>query len=132
MTEKFGPQAKWPKNWHNPFRDGDEEKPDQPAYAGMYFVKAKAKADKKPMVLGSDGSVTDPKTLYPGCYCKASLIAYAYEYMGKKGAGFALKGIQFVKDGERLDNSDVSSEFDSVSETDGSENEENYEDVAGF
>jgi hypothetical protein len=126
MTEKFGKEEKWPKNWWNPIRDGDEEKPDQEAYAGHYFVKAKAKEDKRPQVLGADGDALDPRQVYPGCYCKASLIAYAYEFAGKKGAGFALKGVQFVKDGERLDNADVSSEFDSVEEFDGSENEENY------
>ncbi|HEY5259610.1 MAG TPA: ssDNA-binding protein [Rhabdochlamydiaceae bacterium] len=128
MTEKFGAEAKWPKRWMNPLRDGDEEKPDQPAYRGMVFVKAGAKEDKRPQCLGPDGDLLDPSELYPGCWVKASVIAYAYEYMGKSGAGFALKGIQKVKDGDRFDNADVSSEFDSVSSTDGSEDEENYED----
>lgn len=132
MTEKFGPESKWPREWWNPFRDGDEDKPDQQAYQGMYFIKAKAKEDKKPMVLGADGNAVDPQSLYPGCYCKASLIAYAYEFKGKKGAGFSLKGIQFIKDGGRLDNADVSGEFDSVSETDGSEDETNYSEDDNF
>lgn len=134
MIEKFGTdQKKWSispsQPWWNPLRDGDQEKPDNPAYRGMYFVKAKAKEDKRPQVISSDGAAIEPSAIYPGCYCRASLIAYAYEFKGKRGSGFALKGIQFVRDGERLDNADVSGEFDSVEQTDGSEDAENYEEA---
>lgn len=134
MVEKFGPdQKKWAKNpqnpWWNPLRDGDVEKADKPEYQGKYFIKFAAKEEKRPQVIGRQGEGLEPSEIYSGCYCKASVIAYAYDFQGKRGAGFALMGVQFVKDGERLDRADVSGEFDSVDSTDGSESEENYEEA---
>jgi hypothetical protein len=124
MTEKFGPRAKWTAkqkaNYHSPFRDGDEEKPDQEAYKGMIFVRFKAKEDKPPQVFTRQGD-----TVYAGCWIKVSAIAYAYEYMGKIGGGFALKGVQKVKDDKKLGNSDVSDQFDAVD--DGGDAPENFE-----
>lgn len=128
MIEKFGPKEKWTKkqtqNYHDPFRDGDEEKSDQEAYRGMVFVRMKAKQDKQPQVFDQSGSLADPEIIYSGCWAKATVIAYAYDYMGKVGGGFALKGIQKVRDDKRFGNADVSSDFDSID--DGSEKAENH------
>ena len=49
--EKYWSKKK-PANLWNPLRDGDEEKPDAPEYAGMYFITAKS--DNKPLIVDSD------------------------------------------------------------------------------
>lgn len=129
MEEKFGPRAKWTAkqkaNYHSPFRDGDVEKGDQEAYKGMIFVRFKAKEDKRPQVFSTDGELSGPEIIYAGCWGKVSAIAYAYEYMGKIGGGFALKGVQKIRDDKKLGNADVSGEFDAVE--DGSDAPENFE-----
>ena len=46
--------------------------------------------------------ITDPKELYSGCYGRAILNFYVYDYMGKKGISAGLNGIMKLHDGEPL------------------------------
>ena len=59
--------------------------------------------------------ITDPNKLYAGCRVRASLTAFAYDTAGNIGVSFALNNVQFIKDGDRLDNRKAASEdFDKV------------------
>jgi hypothetical protein len=86
----------------------------KPGYAGMKFLQAKTVAKSKPEDcqrpllisngLGADGklvTLTDPNSLYSGCYVNAVVQAYTYDH-GTPGISFGLVMIQFAKDGERL------------------------------
>jgi len=62
-----------------------------------------------PFDLDGDGKpdpMTDEeieKKLYPGARVKATIVAFTYVYMGKKGVSFGLNNLQWVGDGPRLD-----------------------------
>lgn len=42
--------------------------------------------------------------IYPGCYMRATVRAYAYDKNGGKGVALGLQNLQKIKDGPRLDN----------------------------
>jgi hypothetical protein len=45
--------------------------------------------------------IIDPSTIYPGCYVRAALHAFAWSHKtGGNGVSFGLDHIQFVKDGQ--------------------------------
>jgi len=86
-----------------PLRDGDEEKPDDENYAGMWFLNASSV--KKPQLVESvEGElvpITDPDELYSGCYGRAALNFYAFA--GKqKGIAVGLNAIKKLRDGDAL------------------------------
>jgi hypothetical protein len=101
----------------NPIKSGDgkdgivkKTMEKKPGYAGMKFLQAKSNADSPPLlisnVLGADGKLvklTDPNSLYSGCYVNAVVQAYTWQH-GEGGCGisFGMSMIQFAKDGERL------------------------------
>lgn len=96
---KFG--GKLPRSWKNPLRDGDEERPDDPAYEDSYFVNANS--SKKPGLVDRDREeIIDEEELYSGCYIRASLNFYAFNVSGNKGVAAGLNNIQKLADGERL------------------------------
>lgn len=93
---------KWPqgvpKNLRSPFRDG-AEKPDFDGYEGMIFVIAKSK-DKPGVVDQKVEPIVDQSEFYSGCFARATVTAYGYDYKGNKGVAFGLVNVQKVKDGE--------------------------------
>lgn len=52
---------------------------------------------------GKPAKITDPAQIYPGCYIKASLHAYAYNQDKSKGVALGLGNVQKWKDAERID-----------------------------
>ncbi len=89
-------RTKWPRGYKNPFRDGDEKEYD--GYKDHIFVGASS--ESKPGVVDQAVKpVTDPAKVYAGCYCRATVVAFAYEKNGNKGIAFALHNVQFLKDG---------------------------------
>jgi hypothetical protein len=88
---------KWPKGMRSPFRDGDEK--DYDGYAGMIFIAASS-ATKPGVVNQSVKPVTDPAEVFAGCYCRATVQAFAYDKAGNKGVGFSLHNVQKLRDGE--------------------------------
>lgn len=51
--------------------------------------------------------------LYPGCFVRAQLRAFAYDTSGNKGVSFALNNVQKLGDGERIDDrQDATQAFD--------------------
>ena len=104
---KADPQAlaKWggkiPPNLSTPLRDGDAERPDDPVYAGCFFVNASSK--QKPGVVDKNlDPVMDASEVYSGCYARASINFFGYAVSGKKGVGCGLNNIQKLADGEPL------------------------------
>jgi len=49
-------------------------------------------------------AVIDPNVIYSGCYVHATVNAFAWERVGKRGVSFGLGNMQKIKDGPRLDN----------------------------
>ena len=84
-----------------PLRDGDIERPDDPAYVNAYFINANATtapgivdADRNPILTRSE--------VYSGVYGRASISFYAFNSNGNKGIACGLNNLQKVRDGEPL------------------------------
>lgn len=84
-----------------PLRDGDIERPDDPAYANAYFVNANATtapgivdADRNPVLTRSE--------VYSGVYGRASISLYAFNSNGNKGIACGLNNLQLIHAGEPL------------------------------
>ena len=84
-----------------PLRDGDLERPDDPTFAGMWFINAKS--DHAPGIVDADcNPILDRNEIYPGCYCRVSLNLYAYSFNGNRGIACGLNNLQKTRDGEHL------------------------------
>ena len=84
-----------------PLRDGDAERPDDPAYAGHYFLNANSAtapgivdADCQPILTRSE--------VYSGVYGRASISFYAFNSSGNRGIACGLNNLQKLRDGEPL------------------------------
>ena len=116
-AKDWGRNNRWngsvPKNLDIALRDGDDKDLDQnPEYEGCYYVSARS--EKKPGVVKYDPDIKanvvieDPDELYSGCWGRASITFYPYNFNGKKGIACALNHIQKVEEGERLGGGGVS------------------------
>jgi len=84
-----------------PLRDGDLERPDDPAFAGMWFLNANT--DRAPGIVDLNcNPILDRNEVYSGCYCRVSLTFYAFNSNGNRGIACGLNNLQKVRDGERL------------------------------
>ena len=89
-----------PKSLKLPLRDGDEEREDDPAYEGMYFINAST--TRKPSIVDKDlNPIMSQDEFYSGCYGRASINFYAYN-VNSKGIAAGLNNLQKLKDGEPL------------------------------
>lgn len=107
-------KSKWggkvPGNIKKPLRDGDEERPDDEAYAGHYFLNATSKNKPgvaKPIGKGPDGKtkfqeITDTTEVYSGCYAKVSINFYPFDARGNRGVAAGLNNVVKVQDGDFL------------------------------
>ena len=84
-----------------PLRNGDTEHPDDPAYAGCYFINANAtsapgivEVDRNPILTRSE--------VYSGVYGRASITFYAFNSSGNRGIACGLNNLQKIRDGEPL------------------------------
>ena len=99
-----------------PLRDGDIERPDDPAYAGCYFVNANSAS--KPGVIDADRQpIIERSEVYSGVYGRASINFYAYNVNCSKGIACGLNNLQKIKDGEPLGGK-ASAEADFATEDD--------------
>jgi hypothetical protein len=85
----------------NPLRDGDVERPDDPAYADAYFINANSAtapgvvdAERNPVLIRSE--------VYSGVYGRASINFYAFNSNGNKGIACGLNNLQLIHGGEPL------------------------------
>jgi hypothetical protein len=84
-----------------PLRDGDEERPDDEAYQGHYFLNANNR-EKPGIVDANRDPIYDSSEIYSGIYARCSLSFYAFNSNGNKGIACALNHVQKLKDGEPL------------------------------
>ena len=85
----------------NPLRDGDLERPDDPAYANAYFINANS-ATPPGIVDAARQEIFDHSEVYSGVYGKASITFYAFNSNGNKGIACGLNNLQKIRDGEPL------------------------------
>ena len=84
-----------------PLRDGDLERPDDPAYAGCWFMNANS--DKAPGIVDASAQpILDRSEVYSGCYGRVSVTFFAFNSNGNRGIACGLNNIQKLKDGEPL------------------------------
>lgn len=84
-----------------PLRDGDIEKPDDPAYANAYFINANS--GTAPGIVDADRNIIlNRAEVYSGVYGRASINFYAFNSNGNKGIACGLNNLQKVRDGEPL------------------------------
>lgn len=92
--------GKIPVNLKTPLRDGDEERPDDPAYENSYFINANS--ERKPGIVDRDlNPIMSRDDFYSGCYGRASINFYAFN-ANLKGIACGLNNLQKLEDGERL------------------------------
>ena len=84
-----------------PLRDGDTERPDDPAYAGMYFLNANSKVAPQ-IVDAAVNPILDRSEFYSGCYGRASVSFFAFNSNGNRGIACGLNNLQKIRDGEPL------------------------------
>lgn len=83
-----------------PLRDGDVERPDDPAYKGMMFINANSQ--RKPSIVDKDlNPIMAKEEFYSGCYGRASINFYAFNVQSK-GIAAGLNNLQKLEDGEML------------------------------
>jgi hypothetical protein len=93
--------GKLPPNLKLPLRDGDEERPDDPAYADSYFINCNS-VEKPGIVDRKRVPITDPTVIYSGCYIRVSINFYPFNTNGNRGVGAGLGNVQFWCDGDPL------------------------------
>ncbi|MGM9938068.1 MAG: DUF2815 family protein [Candidatus Ornithomonoglobus sp.] len=98
-VSKFG--GKIPANLKLPLRDGDIERPDDPAYENSYFINANSK-EKPQIVDRQKNRIRDREEVYSGCYARVSISIYPFNVRGNRGIACGLGNIQKIADGESL------------------------------
>jgi len=97
---------KAPANVKTGLRDGEEREGTEGYGAGVFFASLSSKmrpgvVDKsKSTISEAEGNADE---IYPGCYCRATVLIYPFKNKGK-GVAFLLANVQKIKDGPRLDN----------------------------
>ena len=84
-----------------PLRDGDVERPDDPAYEGCYFINANSTV--APGIVDADRQpILERSEVYSGVYGRASINLYAFNSNGNRGIACGLNNLQKIRDGEPL------------------------------
>lgn len=84
-----------------PLRDGDVERPDDPAYANAYFVNANSTT--APGIVDADcNPIITRSEVYSGVYGRASINFYAFNTNGNRGIACGLNNLQILRAGEPL------------------------------
>jgi hypothetical protein len=84
-----------------PLRDGDSERPDDPAYANSYFINANSST--APGIVDADRQpILERSEVYSGVYGRASINFYAFNSNGNRGIACGLNNLQKIRDGEPL------------------------------
>lgn len=97
LADKNG---KIPSNLKLPLRDGDDERSDDPAFEGMYFINANSQ--RKPSIVDKElNPIMEKEEFYSGCYGRASINFYAFN-VSSKGIAAGLNNLQKLEDGEML------------------------------
>jgi hypothetical protein len=107
-AEEYGANWKSLPKFHLPFRDGDELALEKPEGKGEYLkgnIVATATANIKfpPQIVNTKKvEILDESEVYGGCYCRAVLQVYPFDFAGKKGVTFGIQLVQKLRDAEKL------------------------------
>lgn len=103
-----------PKGFRWPWRDGDEKNLDN--YKGTIFISAKSKM--APGIVDAkkeEITILDQDKFYAGCWARATLTAYTYDFAGNKGVAFGLQNLQKLRDDEAFSGrANAKDDFDAV------------------
>ena len=84
-----------------PLRDGDTERPDDPAYKDSYFLNANSST--APGIVDADCEpILQRSEVYSGVYGRASINFYAFNTNGNRGIAVGLNNLQKIRDSEPL------------------------------
>ena len=110
------------ENIKTPLRDGDKERPDDPAYTKAYFINANSTIAPG-IVDANRQDILDRSEVYSGVYGRASINFYAFNRNGNKGIACGLNNLQKIRNGEPLGGKaraeDDFADFDDENEVDG-------------
>lgn len=128
----YGPKkSEWPEHLESPVTDGDDPKhANKEGYKGHWAIKASSNEDQKPGVVDKKtDDILDPSEFYPGCYARAYVFAYAWEFAGKQGVSFILDHVQKVKDGKSFGGKKSAKQvFTALEDDDNDDNDDDSED----
>jgi len=98
---KYGSKFNSGSGFKRPLRDGNIDRPDDPAYKDCYFININSK--EPPHVVDKRvRPITDRSEFYSGCYGRASFTIYPFSASGNKGLACYLANLQKLDDGEPL------------------------------
>lgn len=101
-----------------PLRDGDTERPDDPAYADAYFINANS-ATAPGIVDANRQPILGRAEVYSGVYGRASINFYSFNSNGNRGIACGLNNLQKIRDGEPLGGkASAEDDFDTDSDED--------------
>ena len=84
-----------------PLRDGDIDRPDDPAYENAFFINANSAT--APGIVDADcNPVLNRSDVYSGVYGRASITFYAFNSNGNRGIACGLQNLQLIREGEPL------------------------------
>lgn len=102
-TTKWG--GKIPAKVQLPLHDGDEERPDDPAFEDCYYFNCSSNNAPGIRVKDESGEVVealDDGDFYSGCYGCVTVNLFPYSASGNNGVGVGLNNVIKLRDGEKL------------------------------
>ena len=97
-------KTKWPKGaprgFMYPILDGEAS--DRDEHQGKYYVNGKAGKYRPGLVDADMQEIRDESEFYPGCWARAVVTTYAWEFKGKCGVSVNVRNIQKIRDDEPL------------------------------
>lgn len=105
---QLGKASKWggriPPKVSPPLHDGDEERPDDPAFRGMYYFNCSS--NNKPGVRVREAGMVvealDNEDFYSGCYGAVTVNLFPYSTSGNVGVGVGLNNVIRTEHGDKL------------------------------
>lgn len=90
-----------PKDLKLPLRDGDVERSEREEFVNHFFFNGTSR-EQPGVVDRRRKEIFDPREVYPGCYCNASLVFYPFNVGDSKGVACELVNIQKAGEGEPI------------------------------
>jgi len=112
---KYGEEVKNNKKFNWPFKRNDDIDLERfPNFKGKIWADAKTQYAPG-LVDQNKQEIINQNEFYAGCYARAVVTCYTYDFKGKKGVSFGLTAIQKVRDGEKLGGGvDAATFFDTI------------------
>jgi hypothetical protein len=122
IKEQWG---EMPKNFQSPFKSGNEKYENNPELYAPYkdhTVITASSMSQPGIVDRRRQAIIDPSEFYAGCYAHATVNAFTWEYMGKKGVSFGLQNVQMLNDGEAFSGkAKAEDDFDAIDDVEDEE-----------